>query len=57
MNMNVFAVKVAKLEKKKISLPIGQIKEVIGIVLRLLAAMPESEALKVIHRYRKKKKR
>jgi len=55
MNMNDFAVKVAKLEGKKVNQPIGQIKETIKITLALLGKESDSDVLKIINRYRKKK--
>lgn len=55
INLNNLAKKVTLREKGKISLPIGQIKETMRIVFQELAAIGDSEALKVIHRYLKKK--
>lgn len=57
MNMNDFAVRVAKLEGKKVNQSIGQIKETIKITLTLLGKENDSDVLKVINRYRSKKKK
>jgi len=56
MNLNDLAKEITLQEGKKISLPIGQVKEVMKILLTELAAIEEVEAIAVIRRYRKKKK-
>lgn len=52
MNLNDLAIKITKKEGKKISLPIGQVKEVMKITFQELAKMSVAEATTLINRYR-----
>lgn len=54
LNLNTFAREVALAEGKKIALPIGQIKEVMKIVLTKLSEMDRAELDRVLDRYREK---
>ena len=51
MNLNTLAQDITKQEGGKVSLPIGQVKEVMRLTLTALANMPHAEALKVLLRY------
>lgn len=51
MNLNEFAIKITKEEGKLRSLPIGQVKEVIRLVLTEVAYMPYSEVSQLLKRY------
>lgn len=53
MNMNDFAREITLQEGKKKSLPIGQVKEVIRLVLTKMAGLSPSERNQVIERYGK----
>ena len=57
MNLNDLAVKVTKLEGKKKSVNVAQVKEVLSCLFRLLAKESDAEVLKVVHRYRAKNKK
>jgi predicted DNA-binding antitoxin AbrB/MazE fold protein len=52
MNLNKLAKTITLTEGKKVSLPIGQIKEVMKIMLEELALEKDEDILKVIKRYR-----
>src|SRR5690349_12213304 len=56
VNLNTLAKDITKKEGGKVNLGIGQVKETMRITLTELAAMPETEALKVIRRYRKERR-
>jgi len=45
---------VTEKEGKKQSISIAQVKEVMGILLRKLAELPETDAIKIIRRYKGK---
>lgn len=51
INMNKFAVEVAKRESGKVNLPITQIKEVIRCTMEELSTYPPSQVLEVVERY------
>ena len=51
INMNKFAVAVAKREGGKVNLPIAQIKEVIKCTFEELACYKASKVLEVVERY------
>ena len=55
MNLNDLAVEVTKLEGKKKSVSIAQVKEVMGIFLRMMAKESDADILKVFHRFRNEK--
>lgn len=52
MNLNNLAKEITLQEGGKINLPIGQVKEVMRIVLQELAKMSETESRRVINRYK-----
>lgn len=52
INVHNLAIDVANEEGKEVSLPIGQIKEVISITLRKLSKYNDDEILEVISRYK-----
>lgn len=54
MNLQKLAERVCKKEGKKISLPIGQVKEVIGIVLDELAFSDVIDLLRLLQSRRRK---
>lgn len=54
MNLNEFASLVTAKEGGKHPLPIGQVKEVMRIVLFELANMPLTEALRLLSKYQDK---
>jgi hypothetical protein len=51
MNLNDLAVKITKEEGKKISLPIGQVKEVMKITFKNLAKMTLAEVADLLKKY------
>jgi len=48
MNLNKFAKEITLAEGKKVSLPIGQVKEVLGITLRLLKKLTIQDLMNVL---------
>jgi hypothetical protein len=52
VNLNQLAKDITLLEGGRISLPIGQVKEVMKILLEKLAAMSDADVTKVLNRYR-----
>ena len=52
MNLNTLAIDITKKEGKKISLPIGQIKELMKIIFHTLSKMDETEVKKILARYK-----
>lgn len=54
MNLNDLAKEVTELEGGKVSLPIGQVKEVLRIALTIIANKPMAESGTLIKRYIKK---
>lgn len=52
LNLNDFAKEITLQEGKKKSLSIAQVKEVMRLVLQRLAALPVTEADKILNRYR-----
>jgi hypothetical protein len=52
--MNDFAKEVAEFEGGKVNLPIGQIKEVLKIILERFGLRSNEEIIKAVDRYRKK---
>jgi len=55
MDLNKFAREVAKIEGKKREVDIAQIKEILKIVLELLAEEPIEETLETLRKYRRMK--
>lgn len=53
LNMNDFAREVTLQEGGKVSLPIGQVKEVIRLTMKKLAAVSEDTAKATIKKYNK----
>jgi hypothetical protein len=53
MNLNTFAQAITAEEGGAVSLPIGQVKEVMRLVLERLASMPDDDAMKIVRRYRR----
>ena len=53
MNLNTLARYITLDEGLKVSLPIGQVKEVMAILFRRLAALSPEEVEAVLKRYRK----
>ena len=56
INLNDVAKTLTLQEGKKVSLPIGQVKEVMRLTLRLLAYLPMPEVEALLRRYRKRTK-
>ncbi len=54
MDLNWFSRKVTLKEGKKKSLPIGQVKEVIRVVMSELANEDDGEILRTVKRFREK---
>jgi len=52
LNLNEIATAITLQEGKKVSLPIGQVKEVLRLTLRWLASLPSEQVETVLHRYR-----
>mgnify|MGYP001366369692 CR=1 FL=1 len=52
MNLNDFALRIAKEEGKLKQVDIAQIKEIMKIMLTQLASLPLSEIVKVLNRYK-----
>jgi len=53
INLNDLARTVTLLEKKKVSIPIGQVKEVMKITLTQIAKHSDKDIIKLMERYRK----
>jgi hypothetical protein len=51
MNLNHLAKKIAEIEGGRVNLPIGQIKEVMRILLTELASMEEKDLQAILRRY------
>lgn len=56
VNLNKMARRITLREKGKVSLPIGQVKEVMRLLLEELATLKENEILNTVRRYSYKKK-
>ena len=56
VNLNEVARTITAQEGKKVSLPIGQVKEVLRLTLRWLAYLPSAEVDALLRRYRKRTK-
>jgi len=54
LNLNEIATAITLQEGKKVSLPIGQVKEVLRLTLRWLASLPVEEVDTLLRRYRKR---
>ena len=54
INLNDVARTITAQEGKKVSLPIGQVKEVLRLTLRWLASLPVEEVDTLLRRYRKR---
>jgi len=54
VNLNDVAKTLTLQEGKKVSLPIGQVKEVMALTLRWLASLPVVEADRLLRRYKKR---
>jgi hypothetical protein len=52
MNLNDLALEVTHAEGKKVQVNIGQIKEILRIILRILALMSPSEVESILKRFR-----
>jgi hypothetical protein len=50
VNLNDFAVKITQQEGKKVSLPIGQVKEVLRLVLKELKGMRLEDVARLLAR-------
>ena len=53
VNLNDVAKTITLQEGKKVSLPIGQVKEVLRLTLRWMASLSIGEVIAVLRRYRK----
>lgn len=51
VNMNTLARTITKIEGGKVNLPIGQVKEVMGITIRALKALSVEELASVFKKY------